>query len=78
MSQPMGGFYNTTIGSGNDTVYGLVHCMASPPAENCSSCVNYAIQGLMTACPHQKKQFHGEGIHFHVFLIKLGVVSETL
>uniref|UniRef100_A0A6N2NDW7 Gnk2-homologous domain-containing protein n=1 Tax=Salix viminalis TaxID=40686 RepID=A0A6N2NDW7_SALVM len=50
-----GGFYNTTIGSGNDTVYGLVHCMASPPAENCSSCVNYAIQGLMTACPHQKE-----------------------
>ncbi|KAJ6292242.1 hypothetical protein OIU78_024420, partial [Salix suchowensis] len=50
-----GGFYNTTIGSGNDTVYGLVHCMASPPAANCSSCVNYAIQALMTACPHQKE-----------------------
>ncbi|KAJ6377014.1 hypothetical protein OIU76_026053 [Salix suchowensis] len=50
-----GGFYNTTIGSGSDTIYGLVHCMASSSAENCSSCVNYAIQGLMTACPNQKE-----------------------
>ncbi|KAI9385173.1 hypothetical protein POPTR_011G030012v4 [Populus trichocarpa] len=50
-----GGFYNTTIGLGNDTVYGLVLCMASPSAENCSSCVNYAIQTLMAACPNQKE-----------------------
>ncbi|KAJ6333700.1 hypothetical protein OIU77_009553 [Salix suchowensis] len=50
-----GGFYNTTIGSGSDTVYGLVHCMASSSAENCSSCVKYAIQGLRTACPYQKE-----------------------
>ncbi|KAJ6416428.1 hypothetical protein OIU84_002313 [Salix udensis] len=55
-----GGFYNTTIGSGNDTVYGLVHCMASSSAENCSSCVNYAIQGLMTACPYQKEALSWE------------------
>ncbi|KAJ6292231.1 hypothetical protein OIU78_024409 [Salix suchowensis] len=59
-----GGFYNTTIGSGNDTVYGLVHCMASPPAENCSSCVNYAIQGLMTACPYQKEAISWGGNPF--------------
>ncbi|KAJ6416420.1 hypothetical protein OIU84_002305 [Salix udensis] len=59
-----GGFYNTTIGSGNDTVYGLVHCMASPPAANCSSCVNYAIQGLMTACPHQKEAISWGGNPF--------------
>ncbi|KAJ6416432.1 hypothetical protein OIU84_002317 [Salix udensis] len=59
-----GGFYNTTIGSGIDTVYGLVHCMASPPAENCSSCVNYAIQGLMTACPHQKEAISWGGNPF--------------
>ncbi|KAG6754691.1 hypothetical protein POTOM_040485 [Populus tomentosa] len=50
-----GGFYNTTIGLGNDTVYGLVLCMASPSAENCSSCVNSAIQTLMAACPNQKE-----------------------
>ncbi|KAJ6416440.1 hypothetical protein OIU84_002325 [Salix udensis] len=50
-----GGFYNTTIGSGNDTVYGLVHCMASPSAGNCSLCVNSSIQALMTACPNQKE-----------------------
>ncbi|KAG6754690.1 hypothetical protein POTOM_040484 [Populus tomentosa] len=50
-----GGFYNTTIGLGNDTVYGLVLCMASPSAENCSSCVNSAIQTLMAACPYQKE-----------------------
>ncbi|KAJ6292230.1 hypothetical protein OIU78_024408 [Salix suchowensis] len=49
------GFYNTTIGSGNDTVYGLVHCMASSSAENCSLCVNSSIQALMTACPNQKE-----------------------
>ncbi|KAJ6292254.1 hypothetical protein OIU78_024432 [Salix suchowensis] len=59
-----GDFYNTTIGSGNDTVYGLVHCMASPPAENCSSCVNYAIQGLMTACPYQKEAISWGGNPF--------------
>ncbi|KAF9672192.1 hypothetical protein SADUNF_Sadunf11G0015100 [Salix dunnii] len=50
-----GGFYNTTIGSGNDTVYGLVHCMASPSAGNCSFCVNSAMEALMTACPNQKE-----------------------
>nr|TKR98230.1 hypothetical protein D5086_0000205190 [Populus alba] len=50
-----GGFYNTTIGLGNDTVYGLVFCMASASAEMCSSCVNSAIQTLMAACPNQKE-----------------------
>ncbi|KAG6768033.1 hypothetical protein POTOM_026929 [Populus tomentosa] len=50
-----GGFYNTTIGLGNDTVYGLVLCMASPSAENCSSCVNDAIRTLMASCPNQKE-----------------------
>nr|TKR98854.1 hypothetical protein D5086_0000198920 [Populus alba] len=50
-----GGFYNTTIGLGNDTVYGLVFCMASASAEICSSCVNSAIQTLMAACPNQKE-----------------------
>nr|XP_034933053.1 putative cysteine-rich receptor-like protein kinase 35 [Populus alba] len=50
-----GGFYNTTIGLGNDTVYGLVLCMASPSAENCSSCVNDAIRTLMAGCPNQKE-----------------------
>ncbi|KAF9672202.1 hypothetical protein SADUNF_Sadunf11G0016200 [Salix dunnii] len=61
---PNGGFYNTTIGSGNDTVYGLVHCLASPPAENCSSCVNYAIQTLMTGCPNQKEAISWGGNPF--------------
>ncbi|KAJ6292246.1 hypothetical protein OIU78_024424 [Salix suchowensis] len=55
-----GGFYNTTIGSGIDTVYGLAHCMASSSAENCSSCVNYAIQGLMTGCPYEKEALSWE------------------
>ena len=50
-----GDFYNTTIGLGNDTVYGLVFCMASASAEICSSCVNSAIQTLMAACPNQKE-----------------------
>ncbi|KAJ6907419.1 cysteine-rich receptor-like protein kinase 14 [Populus alba x Populus x berolinensis] len=50
-----GGFYNTTIGLGNDTVYGLVLCMASPSAEICSSFVNDAIQTLMARCPNQKE-----------------------
>ncbi|KAH8493503.1 hypothetical protein H0E87_020308, partial [Populus deltoides] len=50
-----GGFYNTTIGLGNDTVYGIVLCMASPSAEKCSSCVSSAIQTLMAACPNQKE-----------------------
>ncbi|XP_052301557.1 cysteine-rich receptor-like protein kinase 44 isoform X27 [Populus trichocarpa] len=50
-----GGFYNTTIGLGNDTVYGLVLCMASPSAENCSRCVSSAIQTLTAGCPNQKE-----------------------
>jgi hypothetical protein len=50
-----GGFYNTTIGLGNDTVYGLVLCMASPSAENCSRCVSSAIQTLTARCPNQKE-----------------------
>ncbi|KAG6754704.1 hypothetical protein POTOM_040498 [Populus tomentosa] len=56
MSQPMGvSIYNTTIGLGNDSVYGLVFCIASASAEICSSCVNSAIQALMAACPNQKE-----------------------
>ncbi|KAJ6893273.1 receptor-like protein kinase [Populus alba x Populus x berolinensis] len=50
-----GGFYNTTIGLGNDTVYGLVFCMASASADFCFSCVNSSIQTLMAACPNQKE-----------------------
>ncbi|KAG6755884.1 hypothetical protein POTOM_039292 [Populus tomentosa] len=50
-----GGFYNTTIGLGNDTVYGLVFCMASASADFCFSCVNSSIQTLMEACPNQKE-----------------------
>ncbi|XP_034892299.1 cysteine-rich receptor-like protein kinase 14 isoform X2 [Populus alba] len=50
-----GGFYNTTIGLGKDTVYGLVFCMASASTAICSNCVNYAIQTLMAACPNQKE-----------------------
>ncbi|KAG6754700.1 hypothetical protein POTOM_040494 [Populus tomentosa] len=50
-----GGFYNTTIGLGNDTDYGLVLCMASPSAGNCSICVNSAIQTLTAGCPNQKE-----------------------
>jgi hypothetical protein len=57
-----GGFYNTTIGLGNDTVYGLVVCLASPSAEICSSCVHSAIQTLMTACPNQKEAISWGGI----------------
>ncbi|CAK7350917.1 unnamed protein product [Dovyalis caffra] len=49
------GFYNTTIGFGNDTVYGLVLCMSDPSAQDCSSCVNSAIQSLIEACPAQKE-----------------------
>ncbi|KAJ6885625.1 receptor-like protein kinase [Populus alba x Populus x berolinensis] len=56
-----GGFYNTTIGLGNDSVYGLVFCMASASAEICSSCVNSAIQTLMAACPNQKEAFSWGG-----------------
>ncbi|KAJ6292223.1 hypothetical protein OIU78_024401 [Salix suchowensis] len=50
-----GGFYNTTIGQYNDTVYALVLCISDPSAEDCASCVNSAIQELIVACPSQKE-----------------------
>ncbi|KAG6735907.1 hypothetical protein POTOM_061415 [Populus tomentosa] len=56
-----GGFYNTTIGLGNDTVYGLGLCISDLSAESCSICVNSAIQALIAACPNQKEAISWEG-----------------
>jgi len=61
-----GGFYNTTIGLGNDTVYGLVsvwlpHQLKIVPAASIML-FKLSWQHVQT----KKKQFHGEGIHFHV------------
>ncbi|KAJ6725314.1 CYSTEINE-RICH RECEPTOR-LIKE PROTEIN KINASE 34-RELATED [Salix viminalis] len=50
-----GGFYSTTTGQYNDTVYALVLCISDPSAEDCASCVDFAIQELKVACPSQKE-----------------------
>uniref|UniRef100_A0A6N2NF75 Cysteine-rich receptor-like protein kinase n=1 Tax=Salix viminalis TaxID=40686 RepID=A0A6N2NF75_SALVM len=50
-----GGFYSTTTGQYNDTVYALVLCISDPSAEDCASCVDSAIQELIVACPSQKE-----------------------
>ncbi|KAJ6416439.1 hypothetical protein OIU84_002324 [Salix udensis] len=63
-----GGFYNTTTGQYNDTVYALVLCISDPSAEDCASCVNSAIQELIVACPSQKEAISLYATQIDLFL----------
>ncbi|XXG58942.1 hypothetical protein AAC387_Pa04g1119 [Persea americana] len=44
------GFYNTSIGQGLDTVYGLVLCRGDVTPEACRNCTNFASDGILSLC----------------------------
>ncbi|KAJ4975293.1 hypothetical protein NE237_000399 [Protea cynaroides] len=45
------GFYNTTIGDGSDTAYGLFLCRSDITTNDCQNCVATAGKELKTRCP---------------------------
>uniref|UniRef100_A0A251RS22 Putative gnk2-like domain-containing protein n=1 Tax=Helianthus annuus TaxID=4232 RepID=A0A251RS22_HELAN len=49
------GFYNLTIGQGNDTVNSIALCRGDINLEMCRSCVNDSIIKLPQLCPNQKE-----------------------
>ncbi|KDP20816.1 hypothetical protein JCGZ_21287 [Jatropha curcas] len=56
-----GGFYTTTVGQGADKIYGLVLCRFDSSSEDCSKCVNVAIEDITTKCPNQKEALRWDG-----------------
>ncbi|RWR91090.1 cysteine-rich receptor-like protein kinase 10 [Cinnamomum micranthum f. kanehirae] len=44
------GFYNTSIGQGLDTVYGLVLCRGDATPEACRNCTDFASVGILSLC----------------------------
>ncbi|KAL9236685.1 hypothetical protein vseg_011323 [Gypsophila vaccaria] len=47
-------FFNTTVGSGSDKIYGLFFCRLDVTDAVCQTCVSLAISALNTRCPAQK------------------------
>ncbi|XP_074307576.1 cysteine-rich receptor-like protein kinase 25 isoform X3 [Silene latifolia] len=47
-------FYNTTVGSGEDKIYGLFFCRLDITDATCQKCVSLATSALNTRCPGQK------------------------
>ncbi|KAJ8627942.1 hypothetical protein MRB53_021249 [Persea americana] len=48
------GFYNTTVGPNQDTVYGLVLCRGDVTPAICQSCLDGAIKEIKQLCPNNK------------------------
>ncbi|RWR88267.1 cysteine-rich receptor-like protein kinase 10 [Cinnamomum micranthum f. kanehirae] len=48
------GFYNNTVGTNRDPVYGLVLCRGDVTPATCKSCVDVAIQEIKQLCPNNK------------------------
>ena len=48
-------FYNTTVGTGSDKVFGLFFCRLDVTDAACEKCVSLATNALTTRCPGQKK-----------------------
>ncbi|RWR88272.1 cysteine-rich receptor-like protein kinase 10 isoform X1 [Cinnamomum micranthum f. kanehirae] len=48
------GFYNTTTGKNQDTVYGLVLCRGDVKKSICESCLDGAIKEIKQRCPNNK------------------------
>ncbi|KAF6136490.1 hypothetical protein GIB67_035049 [Kingdonia uniflora] len=48
------GFYNTSIGNGLDTVYGLAQCRPDQSTEDCETCLNNFIVEIIKRCPNRK------------------------
>ncbi|KAM7263588.1 hypothetical protein ACFE04_001271 [Oxalis oulophora] len=48
-----GGFYNSSVGEGSDTVYATAMCSGDDTQTGCSSCVNTSAYSLLKDCPYQ-------------------------
>nr|DAD20614.1 TPA_asm: hypothetical protein HUJ06_022077 [Nelumbo nucifera] len=49
------GFYNTSVGSDSDQVYGLALCRGDVTADVCQNCVNTASQGILQECQNKQE-----------------------
>ncbi|KAF9588754.1 hypothetical protein IFM89_015481 [Coptis chinensis] len=48
------GFFNTSIGTSPDIVYGLVQCRGDISMEDCRSCLNNSAVEIIRRCPNRK------------------------
>ncbi|XXG69295.1 hypothetical protein AAC387_Pa06g2202 [Persea americana] len=48
------GFYNTTVGTNQDTVYGLVLCRGDVTPATCKNCLDVSIKEIKQLCPNNK------------------------
>ncbi|KAF8017705.1 hypothetical protein BT93_H2793 [Corymbia citriodora subsp. variegata] len=51
------GFYTTSIGQNQDTIYGLAFCRGDTTLNLCENCVSSAFHDLVERCPYQKAAF---------------------
>ncbi|PWA42952.1 Protein kinase domain [Artemisia annua] len=49
------GFFNTSVGTGSDIVYGLVQCRGDISTEQCRNCLNTSIVEVFQRCPNVKQ-----------------------
>ncbi|KAF9613662.1 hypothetical protein IFM89_009550 [Coptis chinensis] len=52
---PRDGFFNTTVGTSPDTVYGLVQCRGDASTEDCRRCLNNSVVDVIRKCPNRKE-----------------------
>lgn len=48
-------FFNTSVGTGSDIVYGLVQCRGDISTERCRNCLNTSIVEVFQRCPNVKQ-----------------------
>ncbi|KAM7265248.1 hypothetical protein ACFE04_002931 [Oxalis oulophora] len=56
-----GGFYNSSVGEGSDTVYATAMCSGDDTQTGCSSCVNTTAYNILTECPLQYEAISWSG-----------------
>ncbi|KAF9614553.1 hypothetical protein IFM89_019300 [Coptis chinensis] len=52
---PRDGFFNTTVGTSPDIVYGLVQCRGDASTEDCRRCLNNSVVDVIRKCPNRKE-----------------------
>ncbi|KAF9618014.1 hypothetical protein IFM89_039411 [Coptis chinensis] len=52
---PRDGFFNTTVGTSPDIVYGLVQCRGDASTEDCRRCLNNSVVDVIRICPNRKE-----------------------
>ncbi|KAM7262815.1 hypothetical protein ACFE04_000498 [Oxalis oulophora] len=60
-----GGFYNSSVGEGSDTVYATAMCSGYDTQTGCSSCVNTSAYSLLKDCPYQYEGVSWSGCVVH-------------